>query len=71
MFTDKQRDSLAHSDGFVAFLEEVYGIREAQIMQLYDKPVDAVQQVAGRILQCDEILKMGGWDKIQERRLSK
>ena len=68
MIKQEQLDRLSHIEDFISFLEEVKSIREATIQQLHDRPDFAVQQIAGRILQCDDILKMGGWDAIEARR---
>ena len=68
MFDDKQRDALSHNDAFIAFLREVHELRETAIQQLNDRPVDSVQQLAGRILQCDDILSLGGWSAIENRK---
>lgn len=68
MITKEQLEHLSHLDSFVAFLSEVHDRRESAIQMLTDRPVDGVQQVAGRILEADEILKMGGWAEIQARR---
>ena len=35
------------------FMDEVHAIREAAIQQLHDRPTDSIQQLAGRILQCE------------------
>jgi len=71
MIKQEQIDRLSHIDDFIAFLEEVRAVREGSIQQLHDRPVDSVQQLAGRILQCDDILKMGGYDEIARRRASR
>lgn len=68
MITKEQTDRLSHNDDFVSFLQEVRDRREASIQQLHDRPDGAVQQVAGRILEADDILRMGGWDEIEKRR---
>lgn len=68
MFDDKKREALSHSDHFKDFLEEVFQRRESAIQQLHDRPTDSVQQLAGRILEADDILRMGGWEEIQKRR---
>jgi hypothetical protein len=38
------------------------------IQQLHDVSSDRIQQISGRILQCDDILQMGGYDRIIARR---
>lgn len=68
MIDPQQIEHLSHIDQFVAFLQEVWELRESAIQQLHDRPDSSVQQIAGRILSYDDILKMGGWDEIQKRR---
>ena len=68
MITDEQIDRLSHIDDFVAFLEEIKGRRDMSISMMADKGTDGVQQIAGRILEADDILSLGGWGKIEERR---
>jgi len=57
-------DSLIHIDAYVEFLSGIYAIRESLIQQMHDTPNDRLQQISGRILQCDDILSMGGYDKV-------
>jgi len=68
MFEAKHKDALAHHPAFYSFLGEVYELRESAIQQLHDRSSESVQQIAGRILQCDDILKMGGWDEMKGRK---
>ena len=69
MISKEELDRLSHLDAFASFMGEVYSMRESAIQQLHDKPDSGVQQVAGRILQCDDILRMGGWEKINQLRV--
>lgn len=61
-------DSLIHIDAYVDFLHGIYAIRESLIQQLHDVPSDRIQQISGRILQCDDILTMGGYSRIVSRK---
>lgn len=71
MNEDKRLDHLVHIDAYVEFLNEVYAIRESLIQQLHDVTTDRIQQISGRILQCDDILALGGYDKVVTRRSQK
>ena len=71
MNEDKRLDNLVHIDAYVEFLNEVYAIRESLIQQLHDVTTDRIQQISGRILQCDDILALGGYDKVVARRSQK
>lgn len=61
-------DKLIHNEAFVEFLEGVNADREANIRALHEADVGKIQQISGRILQCDEILTAGGWQEILKRR---
>lgn len=61
-------DSLIHIDAYVDFLQGIYAIRESLIQQMHDVPSDRIQQISGRILQCDDTLSMGGYDRVVSRR---
>ncbi len=61
-------DSLIHNDAFVAFLQGIKDQRESFIQALHNAPTERVQQISGRILMADEILEIGGWRQIEDRR---
>ena len=67
----KKLEQLSHNETFVDFLEEIHGTRESLIQQLHDVSADRIQQISGRILQCDEILVAGGFNQIQFRRMGR
>lgn len=71
MLTDDKIDRLSHIDGFIEFLDEIKDRRDLAIGMMADKPVDGVQQIAGRILEADDILSLGGYGKIEARRREK
>ncbi len=68
MIDEKQIDRLSHVTDFVDFLEELSLQKESIIQSMHGLPTDQLQQVCGRLLQLDDVLQMGGWGKIQERR---
>lgn len=68
MKTDERLDKLIHVEAFMDFLHEVYAIRESLIQQLHDVSTDRIQQISGRILQCDDILSLAGYDKAVSRK---
>ena len=61
-------DSLIHIDAYVDFLQGIYALRESLIQQMHDVPSDRIQQISGRILQCDDLLSMGGSERLVSRR---
>jgi len=67
----KTIERLSHVDDFVAFLEDLNFQKEAILQSLHGLPTEQLQQTTGRLLQVDDVLRMGGWDKIQERRIQK
>jgi len=67
----KKLEQLSHNETFVDFLEEIHGTRESLIPQLPEVSADRIQQISGRILQCDEILVAGGFNQIQLRNMGR
>lgn len=65
---ERRLERLSHLDDFVAFLGYIYDQRESLIQQLHDVDNARLQQISGRILQCDDILTAGGWSRAQNRR---
>ena len=70
MIDNKQIERLSHVNDFVDFLEELSFQKESIIQSLHGLPTDQLQQVTGRLLQIDDVLKMGGWQEIQQRKMS-
>jgi hypothetical protein len=68
MLTDKKLDTLVHNDAYLELLNDIYAARESSIQELHGASSDQIQQISGRILQCDEILTMGGYEKVVQRR---
>ena len=71
MISEKQLDQLSHVSDFVTFLEDLNFQKDALLQSLHGLPTEQLQQATGRLLQIDDVLKMAGWDKIQERRMMK
>jgi len=55
----------------VDFLEDLSLQKDAVLQSLHGLPTEQLQQATGRLLQLDDVLRMGGWDEIQSRRLQK
>jgi hypothetical protein len=68
MIDDKKIDQLSHIEAFIEFLDEIKDRRDLAIGMMADKPSEQIQQLAGRILEGDDILSLGGYAKIEERR---
>lgn len=70
MIDNKQMDRLSHVSDFVDFLEDLSFQKDAILQSLHGLPTEQLQQTTGRLLQIDDILKMGGWNEIQKRRIA-
>lgn len=68
MLTDKKLDTLIHNDAYYEFLDFIYASREELIQQLHEAGSEKIQQISGRILQCDDILAWGGHGKMVKSR---
>lgn len=68
MLNDKKLDTLIHNDAYFEFLDSILMCREDLIQQLHEAGSEKIQQISGRILQCDEILAMGGHAKVVQTR---
>ena len=69
MLDNKQIERLSHVNDFVDFLEELSFQKESIIQSLHGLPTEQLQQATGRLLQVDDVLKMGGWYEIQQRKM--
>ncbi len=67
----KTIERLSHVNDFVDFLEDLSLQKDAVLQSLHGLPTEQLQQATGRLLQLDDVLRMGGWDEIQSRRLQK
>lgn len=70
MLNKEQIGKLLRNEEYIYFLNVIYQGRENLISQLHDAPLDRLQQIAGRIIEADEILTIGGWNEyklIQEQ----
>lgn len=61
------KDRLSNVDDFVDFMGFVHERRESLIAEMYGAKVEELQQIAGKIIMCDEILQAGNWRSIQSR----
>lgn len=71
MSNESKLEALSHNEAFIAFLDDIKAQREAFIQAMHAAPTDRIQQISGRILMADEILDIGGYRKIEERRKQK
>ena len=71
MIAEDKIDHLSHIDAFIEFLDEIKDRRDLAIGMMADKGTEGIQQLSGRILEADDILSLGGYAKIEERRKAK
>lgn len=61
------KDRLSNVDDFVDFMGFVHDRRESLIGEMYGAKIEELQQIAGKIIMCDEILQAGNWQAIKAR----
>jgi hypothetical protein len=61
------KDRLSNVDDFVDFMGFIYERRESLIGEMYEAKTEELQQIAGKIIMCDEILQAGNWREIKAR----
>lgn len=64
-------NALAHHETFARFMQSIESAREEVIADLSGATSEQIQQLAGRVLAYDDILKMVNWDEIKKRHLDR
>lgn len=59
--------TLSNHEAFARFVQSIETAREEVIADLAGAPTEGIQQLSGRILAYDDILKMVNWDSLRER----
>ena len=59
--------TLANYEAFARFIYSIEIAREEVIADLAQASTEGIQQLSGRILAYDDILKMVDWDSLRER----
>lgn len=60
-------NTLVHHETFGAFLENIHQLREVAISELNNCSLEQVQQISGKILAYDEILRLGNYEDTRRR----
>tara|TARA_R100000231_G_scaffold132668_1_gene105260 strand:+ start:407 stop:622 length:216 start_codon:yes stop_codon:yes gene_type:complete len=60
-------NTLANYEAFARFIYSIEIAREEVIGDLAHASTEGIQQLSGRILAYDDILKMVNWDSLRER----
>jgi hypothetical protein len=67
MIDPKAIERLSNNADFLAFLEEVWQLRESHVANLHDLDTQRLQQISGRILAYDQVCQLGGIDAVREK----
>mgnify|MGYP001104513903 CR=1 FL=1 len=59
--------ALSQHESFARFIQSIASAREQVIADLSGATSEQIQQLAGRVLAYDDILKMVNWDSIRTR----
>ena len=59
--------TLSNYEAFARFIYSIEMAREEVIGDLTHASTESIQQLSGRILAYDDILKMVNWDSLRER----
>jgi hypothetical protein len=66
MIDPKALERLTGNRDFLAFMEEVYAIREQYIRNMHDLDTARLQQISGRILAYDQVCELGDLQKMRD-----
>jgi|TARA_R100000479_G_C6258948_1_gene155153 hypothetical protein len=67
MTLEESVNTLKHHESFGAFINNVHQLREEAIGELNAAPTEQVQQLSGKILAYDEVLRMANFEEIRRR----
>ena len=58
---------LGNQEAFARFINYIANLREEEIARLHEANTEKLQQISGRILAYDELLRMVDWEAMQRR----
>lgn len=67
MTLEESVNTLKHHESFGAFINNVHQLREEAINELNSAPTEQIQQISGKILAYDEVLRMSNFEEIRRR----
>ena len=67
MTLEESVNTLKHHESFGAFINNVHQMREEAINELNSAPTEQIQQISGKILAYDEVLRMSNYEEIKRR----
>lgn len=59
--------TLSNHEAFARFVQSIEAAREEVIADMAESSTDEIQQLSGRILAYDDILKMVDWNTLRRR----
>ena len=59
--------ALSNHETFARFIQVLYTLREETIEEMHNADYEKLQQLAGRILTYDQILRIANWDSLRVR----
>ena len=59
--------ALSNHETFARFIQVLYTLREETIEEMHNADYEKLQQLAGRILTDDQILRIANWDSLRVR----
>tara|TARA_R100000479_G_C6370806_1_gene196964 strand:+ start:551 stop:778 length:228 start_codon:yes stop_codon:yes gene_type:complete len=60
-------EMLSNHESFARFIQMIYVLREENIEEMHKADYEQLQQVAGRIITYDQILRIADWDSLRVR----
>ncbi len=67
MTLEEAVNTLKHHESFGAFIHNVHQMREDAIGELNSATSEQVQQISGKILAYDEVLRMSSYEELRRR----
>ena len=61
--------ALSNHETFARFIQVIHALREETIEEMHNANYEQLQQVAGRIITYDQILRMADWVQLKRRHL--
>ena len=62
--------ALSNHETFARFVQVIHALREETIEEMHNANYEQLQQVAGRIITYDQILRMADWEQLKKRHLN-
>jgi len=67
MELEKALEALSNHESFATFIFTIKQLREESIEELHKADFEQIQQVSGRIITYDQILKLANYELLQKR----